>query len=228
MTLREILYALTHLAWASLLIPVGLGLWYWSRLSLGFKVLVVVLGSYLLLLPINYVKTITLIGWDSGSFFSYLFSLSFGIAFTFVFALNLPAGQKRRAVIALGLVGSIYLLVDVLFISGIHSRDGYSIPLMTGLQTVSTLIFLYHLVRHPAENSLLSIPLFWVAGAHLLSDLSGGVLDVFYPQLLAYSHRLLTYLYIFVWVNIIMCHLLYAVGIWKERHCQFRSAGIIS
>lgn len=228
MSLREVLYAFTYLAWGSLLIPVGLGIWNWSRLSLSFRILTLCLGSYVVILAITYFKTSVLFGWDSGHFFGYLLSLLFGMTFTTIFALALPTGQKRSTVIILGLAAAIYLLFEMLFIPGIHSREGYSIQCMSGVQIAITLIFLYHLARYPTDHSLLSIPLFWVAGGHLLSGLGGGVLDVFYGQLVVYSHRLLTYFYIFYWVVLIICHILYAVGIWKECNRLLRPTGLSS
>ena len=109
--------------------------------------------------------------------------------------------------------------------SGIHTLDAFSIPIMTLILVVSTLIFLYHLVRYPTENTLMAVPLFWVAGAKLLSGISNGLLDVFEPQLTVYSRQLLIYLFLLTYVILMVCNILYGIGIWKERTRKAGSVG---
>lgn len=213
---QDILDAVTFLASASLLIPVGLGLVSWSRISPSFRALVIGLGCYLVILRVSLFYSEELHKWGE-HITTYIFSLLYGVTFTMVYALALPRGSLRRTLVFIGAGSIFYLLVDIFLLSGPNSLAGYSVLTMTVALVVSTLIFIYHLVRHPTENSLLIVPLFWVAGAKLLSGLGSGSLDVFGPQLREYSDRLLTYMYIFALVVIIICNILYAVGIWKER-----------
>lgn len=228
MTSNEFLQYIINVATISLFIPVGLGVAGWSRLSSSFKVLVVGLGCYLMFLSLFYLHRINIIPWGWAPYTSYIFSLLYGATFTTVYALALPPGRKRWVVLLFGLTAGLYLLVDMLFISAVHLADGLSVTIMTIVLVISTLIFLYYLVRYPTERSLLTVPLFWVAGAKLLSGLGNGLLDVFEPQLRIYSDRLLIYMYIFAYAVIIICNILYAVGIWKERQRLFQPTGLPS
>ncbi len=215
MSLYDFLYLFSYLTTASLLFPVGLGLWSWAKLSPSLRVLTLGLGGYLLVLLVSIVSTHQ--KWPVDHAFSYVASLLYGLTFTAVYALALPAGLKRSIVLMLGAGAIGYELADVLFLSGIHTLDGFSVPIMTLVLVISTLIFLYHLARYPSENTLMAVPLFWVAGAKLLSGLSNGLLDVFEPQLMVYSQQLLIYMFLLTYLILIVCNILYGIGIWKER-----------
>ena len=228
MTANEFLHHIVNGATISLFFPVGLGVASWARLSSSFRVLVVGLGCYLIFLSLFYLHRINVISWEWGPYTKYIFPLLYGVTFTSVYALALPPGRKRWAIVVLGLMACLYLLIDMSVIWGVFSKDGLSVIMMTLVLVISTLIFLYFLVRYPTERSLLSVPLFWVAGAKLLSGLGNGLLDVFEPQLRIYSDQLLIYMYIFAYVVIIICNILYAVGIWKERQLLFQSTRLPS
>lgn len=215
MSPRDLLYIFSYLTSATLLFPVGLGVASWSRLSPGFRVLTLGLGGYLVILLLSILASHQ--KWDVGQTFGYSASLIYGLTFTTVYALTMPPGLKRWLVIALGAVGIGYELLDLFFISGTDSLNGLSIPIMTLILVISTLIFLYFLIRYPTEKTLMALPLFWVAGGKLLSGLSNGLLDVFEPQLAVYSQQLLIYLILLTYVILMVCNVLYGIGIWKER-----------
>lgn len=223
MSARDFLYAFSYLTSATLLFPVGLGVASWSRLSPSLRVLTLGLGGYFVILILSIIASHQ--KWDVGQTFGYCASLLYGLTFTTVYALAMPPGLKRGLVIGLGAAGIGYELFDMLFLSGTDSLDGFSIPIMTLILVISTLIFLYYLIRYPTENTLMAIPLFWVAGAKLLSGLSNGLLDVFEPQLAVYSQQLLIYLILLTYVILMVCNILYGIGIWKERTRQTRLAG---
>lgn len=225
---NQILHFVVDAATLSLLITVGLGAASWTSLSLGFKVLVVGLGCYLVFLIVFFLHRRQVINWEYRSYTSYLYSLIYGITFTTVYALALPSGRKRMAIVVLGLTACLYLLFDMVVISGLYSKDGFSVILMTMVLIVSSLIFLYYLVVNPSDRSLLTVPLFWVAGSKLLSGLGVGLLDVFESQLRAYSDQWLINTTIFAYLVIIVCNLLYAVGIWKERRRMEQPLGLCS
>ena len=216
MTLNDLLYTLTYLTLASILFPVGQGLAGWSRLSPGQRVLTLGLGGYFLLLGFSLLSV--RLGWNVQFASGYAVSILYGLTFTTVYALALPHGRERWLVIGLGSAAVLYELADLWMVSGLGSLEGYSIPIMTLVLVISTLIFLYHLIRNPAERSLLAVPMFWVAGAKLLSGLVNGLLDLFQPQLMVYSMRLLMYLYIFTNLVLILCNIMYAIGIRKEAN----------
>lgn len=229
MSRNELLYkALVFLLNLTLMVPVGLGLVNWSRLSASFRVLVTGLGTYLVILLLITYNPSELFGWKLGHASTYILSLLWGVTFTTLYALELPRDRKWWIVLLLGGLAGVYVLVDMLILSGIHSLEGYSVPIMTFALIVSTLIFVYYLVRYSSENTLLAVPLFWVAGAKLISGLTNGLLDLAEPQVLMYSVRLLMYLYIFAYLSTSICHILYAVGIWKERQHHFKSFGLVS
>jgi hypothetical protein len=214
MSLNDLLYAFTYLALASLLYPVGMGLAGWPRLSPSFRVLTLGLGGYFLLLGFSLLSV--RLGWNVQFASGYALSILYGITFTGVYTLALPWGSKRWVVLGLGLAAILYELADLWIVSGLGSLEGYSIPIMTLVLVISTLIFLYHLIRNPADGSLLAVPLVWVAGAKLLSGVVNGLLDLFQPQLMVYSMRLLIYLFIFTNMVLILCNVMYAIGIRKE------------
>lgn len=218
MTANDLLYVFTYLALASLLFPVGWGIAGWSQLSSGFKVLTLGLGGYFLLLGFSLLSV--RLGWKVEFASSYTLSILYGITFTAVYALALPHGRERWLVIGLGSAAVLYELADLWIVSGLGSLEGYTIPIMTLVLVISTLIFLYHLIQNPAESSLLAIPMFWVASAKLLSGLVNGLLDLFQPQLMVYSMRLLMYLYIFTNLVLILCNFMYGIGIRKERNSR--------
>lgn len=228
MSANDFLHYIVDAATLSLLITVGLGVVSWTRLSPSFKVLVAGLGCYLIFLIIFYLHRKEVIQWEFRSYTSYLFALIYGTTFTTLYALALPSGQKRKAIMGLGVVACLYLLADMLVISGLHTKDGPSIILMTIVLIVSTLIFLHYLVVNPTERSLLAVPLFWVATSKLLSGLGNGLFDVFKAQLRAYSDQWLIKTLILVYLVIIVSNILYAVGIWKERRRMDQPLGLRS
>lgn len=216
MSLNDTLYIFTYLALASILFPVGLGIAGWPRLSPSLRVLTLGLGGYFLLLGFSLLSV--RLGWKVQFVSGYTLSILYGVTFTVVYALALPHGRERWVVIVLGVAAVLYELADLWMVSGLGSLEGYSIPIMTLILVISTLIFLYHLIRNPTENSLLAVPMFWVAGAKLLSGLVNGLLDLFQPQLMVYSMHLLMYLYIFTNLVLILCNIMYAIGIRKEEY----------
>lgn len=221
MSRYDLLYLFSYLTTASLLFPVGVGVWSWARLSPSLRVLTLGLDGYLVILILSIMASHQ--KWDIGQTFGYWASMIYGLTFTTVYALAMPPGLKRGLVIALGAAGVGYELLDLFFISGFDSLNGFSIPIMTLILVVSTLIFLYFLIRYPTESTLMALPLFWVAGAKLLSGLSNGLLDVFEPQLAVYSQQLLIYLILLTYVILMVCNILYGIGIWKERMRNTRS-----
>lgn len=228
MDANQFLHYVVDAATFSLSITVGLGVASWTRLSPGFKVLVVGLGCYLIFLIVFFLHRRQVIHWEYRSYTSYLNSLIFGVTFTTVYALALPLGRKRRAIVVLGLTACLYLLFDMVVISGLYSKEGFSVILMTMVLIVSSLIFLYYLVVNPSDRSLLTVPLFWVAGSKLLSGLGNGLYDLFESQLRAYSDQWFINMTIFVYLVLLVCNLLYAVGIWKERRRMDQHFGLRS
>lgn len=223
MSPRDFLYVFSYLTSATLLFPVGIGVWSWARLSPSFRVLTLGLGGYLVILVLSIMASHQ--KWNVGQTFGYCASLMYGLTFTAVYALAMPPGLKRWLVIALGAAGIGYELLDLFFISGIDSLNGFSIPIMTLILVISTLIFLYFLIRYPTEKTLMALPLFWVAGGKLLSGLSNGLLDVFESQLRIYSQNLLIYLFLLTYVILMVCNVLYGMGLWKERTRNPRALG---
>ncbi len=140
MSARDFLYAFSYLTSATLLFPVGLGVASWARLSPSLRVLTLGLGGYFVILLLSILASHQ--KWDVGQTFGYCASLLYGLTFTTVYALAMPPGLKRWLVIGLGAAGIGYELFDMLFLSGTDSLDGFSIPIMTLILVISTLIFL--------------------------------------------------------------------------------------
>ena len=212
--LTQLIFALSYLNTASLLIPIGIGLYRRKAMTPALWMSWVALFVYWLLFVVS--LTIARFGIHLNSLLlNYLISGLFGGFFAVAYWL-MVTGWRKTLIGGLGTVGIMSIITEA-FVQGKYTEvSQWSVPLQTVLSTLIALIFLHILLRQ-TRVSLMTVPFFWITMAHLVSALLGTFYDAFRHAMLASSRELLMLWLCFQLAVTIFCSILYAVGFYRAK-----------
>lgn len=209
--LKQLVYTLSYLNSASLLLPLGVGLWRWKGLGPALKLSWAALLAYFLLFLLSLLIVWFDVGRSDTLGLPYLIAGSFGGFFSLAYWSLMPAGRRRVAVGALGGLGLLGILTEALIQGRFAQSSQWSVPLQTVLTTVICLLYLHQLLRQ-TRVSLLRVPFFWITISLLISSVLGTFYDAFRNLMLASSIELLMGWLCFQLGVTIVCNGLYAIG----------------
>jgi hypothetical protein len=208
--LKQVIYILGYLNTASLIIPIGIGLYRRKAMTPALWMVWGALVIYLILFLISLLLS-QFSDYVNSLIVNYLTSFFFGVPFVVAYWLAVPSGWRKPLIAALGAAGAAGLIIEAVAQDKANDVSIWSIPLQTVLDTFIALIFLHSLLRR-TKVSLLTVPLFWITSAFLVTSVLGTVYDAFHHAMLTSSIDLLMLWLCFQLAVTILCNLLYAVG----------------
>jgi hypothetical protein len=216
--LTQILTALVYLNTGTLLVPVGVGLYRWKRLSGSLRFAWAALLVYLLSMGLSLaaMHKFIILPANGPEYIIYVTAILYGLAFALCYALAVPAGRLRWAILGLETAAVGGMLLEMTIFSAETPISKWSVPLQTVISTIITLIYLRHLTRQPS-GSLLAVPLFWVSMSHLIGALLATLYDALRVPLAESAPDLLLPWMCFQFAISILCSLVYGFGFWKAR-----------
>jgi hypothetical protein len=215
--LNQLIIVLSYLNSASLLIPIGIGLYRRKAMTPALWMSWAALVAYLLLFLVSFITAKSGIRVNN-LLITYLISGLFGGFFAIAYWL-IVTGWRKKVIGGLGILGIIGTVIEA-FVQGKYTEvSQWSVPLQTVLTTLISLIFLHILLRQ-TRVSLLTVPFFWITGGLLISSVLGTFYDAFRHAMLASSRDLLMLWLCFQLAVTILCNVLYAVGFNRAKRGQ--------
>ncbi|MEZ0610188.1 hypothetical protein ACAW74_16850 [Fibrella sp. WM1] len=209
--LKQLVFILSYLNSATLLLPIGVGLFRWKGLSTALRLSWAALLAYFLLFLLSLSVVLLRLTPSNTLGIQYLIAGTFGSFFSLAYWSLIPAGKRRIAVAVLGGLGLLGILTEALIQGRYAQSSQWSVPLQTVLTTLICLLYL-HLLLRQTRVSLLRVPFFWITISLLVSSVLGTFYDAFRNLMLASSIELLMGWLCFQLGITILCNGLYAIG----------------
>jgi hypothetical protein len=216
--LTQILTTLVYLNTGTLLVPVGVGVYRWKRLSGSLLLVWAALLVYLLSMGLSLaaMHKFIILPANGPEYIIYITAILYGLAFALCYALAVPPGRLRWLILGLETAAIVGMGLEMTLFAGPTPISQWSVPLQTVISTIITLIYLRYLTRH-ATNSLLTEPLFWISASHLVGALLATLYDALRIPIAESAPDLLIPWMCFQFTISILCNLVYGYGFWKAR-----------
>jgi hypothetical protein len=217
--MNQALTILSYINLASLLIPIGIGGQRWAKFVVSLRFAWAGLFSYFLLFLFSVLVAFRIVPLPALTilYVNYLNPALFGLAFAGCYAVAVPRGPSRWAILVLGGVGLFGIAAELLPSLATPAESRWSVPLQTVINTLIPLLFLHQLTRTATKGSLLDVPLFWISLGRLVSSMLSTLYDSLKVPLAESSDRLLMQWLCFQFIVTILCNLVYGYGFWKVR-----------
>lgn len=219
---NQVVNVLSYLNLFSLLIPISIGFWRWPRLNTSLRIAWAGLLIYFLLFSLSMLMALGLVKLPyvhSFEFINYALAGLFGAAFTTCYALAVPNGLPRVAIIGLGTVGAVGILAELIWRLDDITVSPWAIPVQTVINTIIPIIYLHQLTR-TSTVSLLTVPLFWISLGRLVSSLLSTLYDSLRVPMAESSRDLLMQWLCFQLALMVGCNIIYGIGFWKARRTE--------
>lgn len=207
MKLIDIATYLVYIAMYSIIIPVGAGIYLFTRLTKPLKILwvglclVLILDILLLFFDLRIANT-----------FLYVFTAVDVLMFSFVFSLSLSQKRRSSIILVIGVLFIPLIILDALFISG-SEKNGLSNAIEKIFVLAIALYFLKQLFLDDSESNLLAAPLFWVSVGVISYDMV-GFFDIFKEPILNFSQNLYLQYFIFWSLVTVFMYIAFSRAFW--------------
>ncbi len=220
--INQVVHVLSYLNLFSLLIPISIGLWRWPRLNTSLRVAWAGLLIYFLLFSLSMLMALGFVKLpfiNSLELVTYALAGLFGGAFATCYALAVPGGLPRVAIVGLGTLGAVGILAELIWRLDDITVSPWAIPVQTVINTIIPMIYLHQLTR-TSTVSLLTVPLFWISIGRLVSSLLSTLYDSLRLPMAESSRDLLFQWLCFQLALMVGCNIIYGIGLWKARRAE--------
>jgi len=203
MKLIDIALYVVYIGIYSIVVPIGLGLFYFKNLSKTLKIFLYGLIAVLFL-------DLALLLFDAraANTFYYLFSALDVFIYTWVFSRVIKSAVARRSILWIGGGMMSLLFVDAIFISGI-TNNGFSNALVKLYIALMAIYYLSKLMLEDVSTNLSKEPFLWIC-IGVIAFYLVGFFDIFRNPVMNHSQNLYLQYYMFWSIMTITMHLCYA------------------
>lgn len=213
MKLMDVAIYLVYVATYIIIIPIGVGVYFFKTLPKTLKILFwglwLVFFLDLLLVFFNLKVTNT---------FLYLFSIVDVLMMGWIFSSVINGENAKKTIIFISMAFIPFIGLDAFFISGI-TNNGFSNALEKIYILVIALYYLTQLFQEQIESNLLKKPVFWLSIGVISYNLVGSF-DLFNKAIVNYSQTLYLQYYVFWSIVTIFMYATFSYAFWLRDDAQ--------
>ncbi len=210
MKLIDVALYLVYIATYIIVVPIGVGFYFYKNLPKTLKILLlglcVVLLLDFLLLFFSLKDTNT---------FLYIFSVVDVLMLAWVYSLEMSHKKLSIATIITAFLIVVLIAFDAFFISGLKNI-GFSNAIEKTFILFVAIYYLTQLFQENIESNLLKLPMFWLSIGVITFDLVGSF-DIFNSAIMNYSQNLYLQYYLLLTIANIFMYGCFAYSFWLNR-----------
>lgn len=191
MELMDVASFLNDLANYSIIVPIGIGLYYFSQIDTTLRILfwgMIVLVSQLIAFGVFQI--------NSAFVFAYVNAALDTLIFAAFFGKMIPYPSRRKLFYISACLTLVCIPIDVLYVSKFENF-GYSTLFVKLAISLSSFLTLNHLFKSNLDKEIFRHPVVWVCFGLLIENLVGSF-DIFSIAIMNYSQGLVLQFYM-VW-----------------------------
>lgn len=205
---------------ASVLLPILIGLFYYKRLTIPFRVL---FYSILIFLGFEFVASITRIVYHNNMPGLHVFTIVQLIAFSVIYYLDFQDNRVLKRLILVNVIIALFIaILDAFFVNDIWHHNTLSRSYCSASVVIYTLVYFYRLFQKDTTKYSWEFPMFWVSIGALIYSAINILYFMLKQYLLMKATSIETFsYYVFLSTNIVT-YCLYAQSFrcfrkWKEE-----------